>query len=199
MQLAHVSSVSLMLNNIEEATESDIKADEREAKKRGNRLALEMIKSIRSARKDPASKRGLRESMYRAIREISGATLLLFALREYKATILDALREHGLPPGPFVALLDGKRTSGDIEAARSQLAQLRRALPPRPIQHPSRIANYAPPVLPVEGKEFESFRDVRWRKDFTAAWWGDRAFTFTGKQIAVVQQLIVAFVGGSTV
>lgn len=186
--LFHVSTAATVLENVREATDADLEREESEAQKRGDRLTLAMLDSIRSARRDPSSLRGIRESMSSALRELRGEVALIFVLRAHKATILNAYHEAGLDPDPFLAIVDGKYDAASLEAARASLARLRRisSLPNPRVKPPRTI----PPNL--DGALVE-VRGIKWTPDYGAVWWGTNKFEFPpGMARRIVEKLLEA-------
>jgi hypothetical protein len=190
--LFHVSTAATVLENVREATDADLEREESEAQKRGDRLTLAMLDSIRSARRDPSSLRGIRESMSSALRELRGEVVLVFVLRAHKATILNAYHVAELDPDPFLAIVDGKYDAASLEAARASLARLRR------ISSASNARVKLPRTIPpnLDGALIEE-RGITWTPDYGAVWWGARMFEFPpGMARRIVGTLLEAWALG---
>lgn len=191
--LAHASSVSCMLDNVENATDSEIDDQEAQARERGDRFRLAMIDSIRRARVDPKEKAGLRRMMLSALRELDGRIVLLFVLRKHKAAALEAIRAANQDEAPFLALLDADFAPGTLEAARKLLARVRRMTPSRWSEQ--RADDVAAPRSKALVHEHEG---IKWTDDCTTVFWGAVRFTFSpGVKRETVRVLLNAWLAGA--
>lgn len=129
--LADASMMSCLLDNVEHASNAEIALQSEIAQKRGDMISMKHLDWIREARHDPKAKRDMRERMLGVVREIDGRILLLFALRQYKATVLDSIRAAKQDEAPFLALLSsfvrGAANRGRHRMTCDRTSQIRRS------------------------------------------------------------------------
>lgn len=192
ISLAHASMMSCLLDNVENATDAEIDAQETKARKSSDLIGLKNVESIRRARIDRRAKWGIRQSMFEALRELDGRILLLFALRQHKATVLDAIRAAKLDDAPFLALIDADFSPTTLEAARKLLARVRRMTPSR------WSVTSTVEVEPPESKTpVHVHHGIKWTDDCTTVFWGGERFTFPpGVQRETVRVLLDAWLRG---